>query len=217
MNANHRDLAKFENAQDSNYRSLRNRLASTIQQIRQESLESQVFVPETRESQEPSNPSLPLQSISPDRQLDTIALYLSMDYSHDETLASLNDTRLGGSCSWLLGKPSYLQWQASHAPRYYWLKGASASGKSTMASYVVDQLKNFPVCFYFFKSGEKTVPNLSSFLRSMAYQMARANPVICNELFQLAQNQQPIDIRNHRSIWHNVFTSCVFHVDLKQP
>ena len=222
LNANHRDLAKFESPSDSNYRSLRNRLASTVQQIRQEIQESQISLPppDLTLSELPNLlnlPNLPDLYQSTANEMEEIARYLSVDQSAEDNLSSLNDTRLNGSCSWLTAKPSFQEWWSSLAPRYFWLKGAPASGKSVLASYIIEYLKENPTCYYFFRKGDKTGNNLSSFLRSMAFQMAQTNPAIRSALFQLSQQGPPIDIRNQRSIWNKVYTSCVFHITLNKP
>lgn len=214
LNATHINLAKFESVEDSNYRSLRNRLAATVQQIRSVSkLQQQMpFIEEeTVLHEEPSSYE------TSEEQMGAISNYLSLDYIPEEILLTLDDTRLKGSCSWLTFKPKFQEWLNSDTPRYFWLKGPPACGKSILASYVIDYLKDSPTCYYFFKTGEKVIPSLSSFLRSMAYQMARTNPAVREALFQLSQQGPPIDIRNHKSIWHNVFTGCVSHEKFKKP
>ncbi|KAI1424639.1 WD40-repeat-containing domain protein [Xylaria sp. FL1777] len=210
MNANHRGLVKFESIHDSNFRSLRNRLASTVQQIRGESQTNQplplILDPMFLEMR-----PQPYQINS--QQLETIGEYLGIDESYNDRLSSLDDTRLEGSCSWLTAKPSFQKWQYSNTTRYFHLKGAPAVGKSTIASYVIDHLHDSPTCYYFFKGGEKIASSLCSFLCSIAYQMAKVNPDIRDALFQLSQLGQPADTRNLRSIWHIVFTGCVFHTN----
>lgn len=223
MNANHRDLAKFETTADSNYRSLRNRLASTVDQIKLEmrkqvtpsSFTSPAIVTKTPDAPLPL--SLPALYQSRANEMEQIAMYLSVDTSADERLSTLNDTRLNGSCSWLTNKTSFREWRSSPAPRYFWLKGTPASGKSMLASYMIEFLQDSPVCHYFFKKGDKTDNNLSSFLRSMALQMAQVNPDIRSAIFQLSQKGPPIDIRNQKTIWNTIFTSCVFHVTFSKP
>lgn len=211
MNANHRDLVKFESIHDSNYRSFKNRLASTVQQIRDEL------------RRDPQNMSFPPESTlspQPDQvyseQMGAIGKYLTTD-SCQYDLPTLDYTRIDGSCSWLTLKPSFQEWRYSSDPRYFWLKGPPACGKSTIASYMLEYLIEHPVCSYFFKTGENTASSLGSFLRSIAYQMAAANESIRDELVQLSQQGRPLDIRNQRSIWHNVFMGCLFKVKLDKP
>jgi len=214
MNASHRYLAKFDSVEDSNYRSLRNRLSATVQQIRCDSTSKQQplpFVPEQPLFEESSPHESPVE------QMEPIGAYLSIDQSPEETLSSLDDTRLKGSCAWLTAKSTFQEWQYNDGPRYFWLKGPPACGKSILASHVIEVIKDNPTCYYFFKTGDKVTPNLSSFLRSMAYQMAKINPIVREALFRLSQQGPPIDIRNHKSIWHNVFTDCVFHKEFRRP
>ncbi|RKL39818.1 hypothetical protein BFJ72_g6545 [Fusarium proliferatum] len=233
LNANHKNLIKFRDITDTNYRSLRNRLAATMEQIRAnivtiDKAENHGVKDQKGKSPilspNPNNRTLPeplllYHNTPDDEQLKAIYRYLSMDYGPEEALLSLDDTRLEGSCSWLPAKPSYQEWLRAPAPRYFYLKGAPASGKSIMSSYIIRCLKQDerPTCYYFFKAGEKTAPNLSIFLRSMAYQMATVNPTIRDALFYLALHGPSIDIRNVKSIWYNIFTSCIFNKALTRP
>ncbi|KAI4927152.1 uncharacterized protein J4E92_006317 [Alternaria infectoria] len=191
LNANHRDLAKFETTLDSNYRSLRNRLASTIDQIRLE----------MQKQTTPSNfSSMGIGIKTPDASVlrSLPELYQSRANEMEEIA-------------------NFREWRSPPAPRYFWLKGTPASGKSMLASYVIEFLQDSPVCHYFFNKGDKTDNNVSSFLRSMALQMAQINPVVRSAIFRLSQKGPPIDARNQRTIWNTVFTSCVFHVTFPTP
>lgn len=211
LNAGHRELARFPNSEDSNYRSLRNRLASTIQQIRQDIL---------ARSQPPSPPLEPgAKSHEPptaEKQLDEIRRYLKVEQDPEDVLLTHNDTRLESSCSWITTKPSFTQWLETNESRYFWLKGPPGCGKSILASHIVEYLKDSPVCSHFFKAGERETTSISGFLRSMAYQMARVNPEIRESLHQLARRSSPVEIQNHKSIWKDVFMDCVFSEDYPQ-
>lgn len=158
---------------------------------------------------------MPQESVQ--EKIDAIAQYLSVDDAPDDILLSLSDARLKGSCSWLSSKPSFEEWLRSDTPRYFWLKGPPACGKSVLASHVINELEEHQTCYYFFKAGEKVYSNLSSFLRSMAYQMARTNPVIRETLWELSRQGPSIDTRNPKFIWHNIFTGSIFRRPLTQP
>ena len=172
LNAAHRELARFPSSDDSNYRSLRNRLASTIQEIRQDSLPA--IEPSSRSSV--GDERLP-QHCSPDEQVNRIRAYLRIEQVPEDALSTHNDIRMKSSCSWITRKPSFLQWLGNATPRYFWLKGPPAFGKSTLASYMIEYLKESPVCYHFFKAGERETTSVSGFLRSMAYQMAKASSI----------------------------------------
>ncbi|KAK8102609.1 hypothetical protein PG984_015755 [Apiospora sp. TS-2023a] len=213
MNACHRDLAKFESNQDSNYRSLRNRLAATVHQIMAERPHQLAPLLE----QEPLTSETSVLQQSPAEQMDAIGVYLGIDRTADENKESLDVTRQQGSCAWLTAKPSFQEWRYSKAPRYFWLKGPPACGKSMLTSYIIDYFKDSPTCFYFFKAADKTAPTLGTFLCSMAYQMAKINIEVRKSIFQLAQQAPPVDARNSKSIWHNIFVPCVFHTKFQRP
>ncbi|KAK7949341.1 NACHT and WD domain protein, partial [Apiospora aurea] len=214
LNANHRDLTKFSSTEESNYRSLRNRLAITAEEIRAVSsrpLAVNAHTPDVaRTHEEPHPPE------STGEQMRAVESYLCL-HQTDEILSTLDDARLNGSCFWLTQKPSFREWLGADAPRYYWLKGPPACGKSIIASHVIDRLRGFPTCSYFFKTGERVTSNLSTFLRSMAYQMARVNPVVREALFLLTKQGTAVDVRSHKSIWHNVFTGCIFQKEFNRP
>ena len=180
LNAAHRDLARFPDIGDSNYRTLRNRLASTIKQIRQ------IAVSDTR----PPSPSITIEKPPPyattSEQIDAIGTYLKIEHVPQDVLLSHNDTRLESSCSWITAKPSFLKWLETTESRYFWLRGPPGCGKSILSSHIVEYLKDSPVCSHFFKAGEKATTSVGGFLRSMAYQMAVVSPAIQASLYQLS-------------------------------
>lgn len=124
MNATHKDLVKFENTSDSNYKSLRNRLASTVQQIRDEAQNTQSLPIDIELSTPPKSsasnasfpdpkPSLLETPLLSSKQMDAIGTYLGIDGPPQDILSSLDDKRLRGSCSWLSRKESFQGWRES--------------------------------------------------------------------------------------------------------
>lgn len=201
LNTAHRELARFPDSGDSNYRSLRNRLASTVQQIRQDMLSITRSPSPLAANEKPPTVS---------EQIDAIRTYLKIEQVPEDVLVSHNETRLESSCSWITESPSFLEWLETAESRYFWLKGPPGCGKSILASHIVEHLKDSPVCSHFFKAGEKATTTVSGFLRSIAFQMAKVSPAIQESLYQLSKHGPPVDTRNHKSIWYNVFMGCVF-------
>jgi len=154
---------------------------------------------------------------SPDSRIEAIAKYLSVDNTHDEILFSLNDTLSEGSCGWLSEKHTFTEWMRAETPRFFWLKGPPGCGKSILASHVINVLREYTTCHYFFRAGENVSSNLSSFLGTMAFQMARANPPIAESIWKLARQGPSIDTRNAKYMWRNIFTGCIFQKALTQP
>lgn len=121
---------------------------------------------------------------------ERIRAYLSVDDTHDEILFSLNDAILEGSCGWLSEKPTFREWMRAEFLRFFWLKGPPGSGKSMLTSDAINVLREHITC-HFFRAGENVSSNLSSFLRTMAFKMACANPPIAESIWQLARQEPP--------------------------
>ncbi|KAF2105813.1 WD40-repeat-containing domain protein [Lophiotrema nucula] len=197
LNANHRDLCRFESDTNTDYRSLRNRLAATIGMIKAGGASTW-------------QQSLADSGTIHKKKMRKIYEYLKVDQSAEDILSSLDERRLEGSCQWLTQRDTFKDWQFSDCPRYFWLKGMPATGKSVMSSHVIDYLRDSPCCFHFFKHGETSTSSVSVFLRSMAYQMARTNEEIREALLELVQQGTPLDDKDFRNVWRIVFLGCVF-------
>jgi hypothetical protein len=144
--------------------------------------------------------------------MSDLATYLDVHQDWDNKLSELEDNRLHGSCEWLTDRDSFQEWQfVDESPRYFWLKGKPATGKSVLASHVINNLEGTRCSFYFFKHDDQEKSTLSGFLRSMAYQMAGTSRPIRDKLLEIAQEDPFLDRDNHRSIWHKLFTGGIFH------
>ncbi|TIA08966.1 WD40 repeat-like protein [Aureobasidium pullulans] len=198
LNANHTDLTKFLAEDDQNYRTVRNRLAMTMENIRKTSKTFGTALPPVSRGR------------FLDAQLDKLRSYLNISTAPEDILSSIPDVRVDGSCEWLTNKRSFKDWLESRSPRYLWLEGSPGTGKTMLSTHVIHQLRDDPVCYHFFGGGEHQASSLGSFLSSIAYQMAKVNSDVRNALLELVQQGSKLDIRNHRSVWHTVFIGCVF-------
>lgn len=209
LNANHRNLVRFESEDDSNYRSVRNRLESTVGMIKAE----------TKNLPGP----MPMVDVAKDaeaqfeEQMRKIHEYLKVSQSSEDILSSLDERRLDGTCRWLTQKESFTEWQYSEDRRYFWLQGKPATGKSVMASHVVYHLQDSPCCYHFFKYSETSTTSISAFLRSMAYQLAHINADVRNAIYSLTQQGTPLDIKDFKNVWRVVFSGCVFKSRFHRP
>ncbi|KAJ2994689.1 hypothetical protein NUW58_g1486 [Xylaria curta] len=195
MNADHRSICKFEAPSDPNYIVLRNALAATVNAVR-----DSASITDTQLSHQ---------------QLAELKSNLAVRYSVEEDLDSLNDSRLPGTCEWVLGKKKFLDWRDSNASApIIWLAGKPASGKSTLASYVVKYLRSldFCCCYFFFKHSDRSKQRLASCLRSIAFQLAERSTQIRQKLLQLSKEGVQLDSDNPRTIWRSLFVSGIFKV-----
>jgi hypothetical protein len=150
-------------------------------------------------------------------QMSTLGAYLDVTHSPEDDLSSLEDLRLDGSCQWITNRQSYQEWQFDDdAPRYFWLKGPPATGKSVIAAHVIGDLEKSRCSYYFFKHGDQSRASLSGFFRSMAYQMALRCRAVREKLLEVAQDDPFFDKEDHRSIWRRIFVSGVFRADFPE-
>ncbi|TIA76809.1 WD40 repeat-like protein, partial [Aureobasidium pullulans] len=205
LNADHINLTKFTSKDDANYRTVRNKLAKTMDGIRQ-----------MNNTQIGASSSMRPESKSIKVQLDTLRTYLGIETDPADALSKIPDTRVAGSCSWLTNSVSYKSWLDSLSPRYFWLEGAPGAGKTMLTTHVIEELREAPACYYFFEGGESSLSNLGSFLSSMAYQMALVNPDVRVALLGLVQQGIKLTTRNFRSLWQSVFVGCIFHQKFKE-
>ena len=201
LNADHSQVCKFDAPSDSNYCRLRDAFISTIASIEKTHLSSRIH----RRQDE----------------LGKLYRYLGLEERPGIDFANAVDRRTEGSCTWLTEKPNFHLWldDLEDSPRYYWLRGEPASGKSTVAGHVIQYLENCNRdCSYFFfkhlNSGKSTVAEL---LRSLAWQMASTNTSVREKILEMCDTGVTIDMKDERSIWRTVFAARILLVELQQP
>lgn len=139
----------------------------------------------------------------------------------DNDLANLLDRQMEGTCEWFTNDSVYKTWRGGVAevPKLLWLTGKPATGKSTLAAHVVKQIydSNLECSYFFFKHGDRSKSSVASMLRSLAYQMALANPPIRAKILSMYESGIIIDAGDERTIWRSVFVSRIFRTDFHQP
>ncbi|KAL8821642.1 MAG: hypothetical protein Q9223_000334 [Gallowayella weberi] len=197
LDADHRSICKYESPLDPNFQTIRNRLAATIHDI-------------TR------NAAHGMQEIHREhmRQLSS---YLNISDAPVDDLTALEEQKLEGTCEWLTRKDSYQDWQYNNdSPKYFWLRGKPAMGKSMMSSHVIQQLEGTQCSYFFFKHHDRMKSSLAVFLRSMAYQMASSNRSVRQQLIERSQDDPFLEMEDARNIWRKVF-GAVFKARYHQP
>ncbi|AEO64413.1 uncharacterized protein THITE_123781 [Thermothielavioides terrestris NRRL 8126] len=183
MNADHRSICKFHNPFDQNYIIIRNSLVSTARVISQ------------RDS------------------IQRLASYLGVTGRPDEDLLAVQDVRAQGTCAWILKKRYYADWKAGRndSPAVLWVDGKPGTGKSVLAGFVVDDVKQSGVSCscYLFKHSDRSKSRLSACLRSLAFQMASVDPGIQDALCQLKDDRGLLDHDNERNLWRTLFSSNI--------
>ncbi|KAH6681563.1 NACHT and WD domain protein [Halenospora varia] len=194
MTADHRSICKFSTVTDPNYIIIRNSLASIVS-----GLSNTV----TKSVQQQSR-----------YQVNELQKYLGVSNELEDDFFSADDAYLPGTCQWLSTKSRYSKWKGfdPDSPRIFWVSGKPATGKSILASYAIRQLQatGAQCSYFFFKYGDKSKSRLSACLRSIAFQMARANAGVRQALLNMYKDEIHFDKDNERTIWRKLFLSGIF-------
>lgn len=198
MTADHRSICKFESQSDANYIILRNALASTVAKI--STARSELERKESR------------------NQLSNIRQYLGVSEVFEDDFFTAQDARMPGSCQWISTKETYVQWRDG-VPRHgriLWVNGKPAAGKSVLAGYVIDQLREtgHACSYFFFKHGDKTKSRLSACLRTLAFQMASSNTEAQDTLMAMQRDGVRLGDVDERTLWRLLFLSSVFQTTI---
>lgn len=200
LNADHRGVCKFDTRHDSNYCSLRNAFAASIE-----------LIEKTWLSNKRTEHLTHMQSLSQ---------YLGITERPESELARVNQRQTDGSCRWLTDKQSFQDWVGFPTSlRFFWLDGEPATGKSTIAGHVIRFIEetNGDCAFFFFKHGDSAMSSIATLLLSLAWQMARMNLHVRQELLAMAEQGHYVDKADEGSIWRNIFVSRILRLEWRQP
>ena len=96
----------------------------------------------------------------------------------DERYESCKACQTPGTCSWIFGKESFVDWRSSYFPRksskFLWIHGPAGYGKSVICAAVVGSLQQddaLRCVHHFFMSPSKYQEDLTAVLRSWIAQM----------------------------------------------
>ncbi|KAF2793172.1 hypothetical protein K505DRAFT_375515 [Melanomma pulvis-pyrius CBS 109.77] len=196
IDAGHDDMCKFTAPNDSNYIIVRNSLVAVINAHRPGFLESN------------RRPAAHRRLL-----LDT---NLGVFQAPESRLIAASEKRLEGSCRWLLGKDSFMEWRDNKLSdtKVYWIRGAPGTGKSVLAGFVIDHLRelNLDCSFYFFSHGDKNISSIASFLRMMVWQMADLDPEILQMVLKVGKEDDQLGVSDHRILWRKLFLNGILKV-----
>ena len=200
MNANHREICKYDGKTDPNYLLLRNALASTIDGFRGRKSLSQHDL-----------------DIEQRTLLDSC---LDMSDITEDDFMGVDARRLSGSCEWLMERKSFQRWRdLSINAHIYWISAKPATGKTVLSGFIVKYLKELgeDCAFYFFDYGDKVKATISFWLRSMAWQMAIKHPEILMTVFEICSKDDQLAKADYRTVWRKLFLDGLLRVKIDRP
>ncbi|KAI1469877.1 uncharacterized protein F4812DRAFT_450284 [Daldinia caldariorum] len=193
MNADHRQLCKFNSPDDPNYKTLRNTLHTAADMLRS----SPPWNLATSQTQ--VNLTYAPEGLSKDLINQRLRSFLGVDDTLEDELQILQILREPGTCEWFSEAKSFTSWKP-------------ASGKSVLSSHVIEQVKYLGAfcSYFFFKQKEASKSTLGDCLRSLAFQMAMQDDQVADKLLQLEGEGVTWDITDELSVWRRLFINGVF-------
>ncbi|KZL79517.1 hypothetical protein CI238_05843 [Colletotrichum incanum] len=216
IEADHRQICKFDTPVNPNYLILQRAFLTTIEEMGADIL---------------------LQRRGEHRaQMKSVATLLRMDQRPDAILLATKEKQHHGSCKWLTEDNKFHEWIDSPvepwegtspsseplrdlSPKILWLNGRPGTGKTVAASHVIRYLQscNLDCSFYFFKHEDKATSTVAVFLRSLAFQMAESNFEIRRALVSMAEDDITIKHDDHHMLWTSLFVERIFKVEHTRP
>ncbi|MCJ1401865.1 hypothetical protein MMC11_005082 [Xylographa trunciseda] len=199
LNANHREVCKYSAKTDSNYQTVRNALASTIDSFRTRATDSRRTIDNEQK-----------------RLLDG---YLGVLDAPEDDFVGIDTTRMKGSCEWLVEKRSFLEWRDSANTQLYWISAKPATGKTVLSGRIIHHIKdlNRDLTFYFFDYRNKAKTTISSFLLSVAWQMSRMHIEVLDVVLEICGKDDQLCNADYRSIWRKLFVEGILRTKLVRP
>ncbi|TVY68623.1 Vegetative incompatibility protein HET-E-1, partial [Lachnellula suecica] len=199
LNANHRDVCKYDDTSDPNYRTVRNALASTFETFRDSVVLSK-------------------RDLHND-QRKILSTFLGESDATEDDFMGIDGLRMEGSCEWLTNKESFQAWQNSLQPQMYWMSGKPATGKTVLSGKTVAHLRGLHMdcAFYFFNFRNKTKSSIHSFLLSMAWQMSLLHTGVLNVVLDIFEKDDQLSKADYRTIWRKLFLEGILTVHFPRP
>ncbi|KAG8168795.1 hypothetical protein KVR01_001544 [Diaporthe batatas] len=199
--ADHHGVCKYEGPQDPNYIAIRNVLKSLVGRIIAKENAQQPEVSERRAG-------LELKSMLALSELPELDYIFFRDQWTDDTN------------NWIKKDKTYLQWRGAQGElSVLWLNGGAATGKSVLASTIINSLVQGGYrCQYFFVRHEDRKKRTMGFLlRSLAFQIAQALPELTSQLIELKDEGIDFEIVDAKIIWNRIFKATIFKSTWEQP
>ena len=199
LNANHREVCKYATQTDPNYQTVRNALASTIDDFRSGAIACR-------------------RKISTERHR-LLSGFLGLSEAPEDYLMDVDSKRMSGSCEWQLQNPEYQNWQDSANPQIYWIGAKPATGKTVLSGKIIHHLKDLQrdICFFFFDYRSNATTTIISFLLSMAWQMAQMHPEALNIILEIREMDNQLFKADYRTIWRKLFLDSILRLKFHKP
>lgn len=197
--ANHREVCKFSSPDDLNYRTVRNALAFVLHNLRDG------FASSKREIENDLRRHL--------------AAFFGVSEAPEDNLMSADSLRMAGSGEWLINKRRFQDWLHSAGLSIFCVIAKPATGKTVLTGKVISHLRESGkgCSFFFFQHGNKDKSSITSFLLSMAWQMALSDQRVLATCLEISENDDGrLRKADYRTIWRKLFLEGILKVTFER-
>lgn len=193
LNADHRDVCKYVSRSDPNYLTVRNALASVLAILRDRF-------------------ASPKPEISKER-LQLLDTLLGVSDAPEDDFMSADSNRMEGSVEWLIRRENFQEWIHYASSPIYSVIAKPATGKTILSGKVIAHLRRLKkrCSFFFFRYDIKEKANVTSFLLSMAWQMADSDERILSTCIQILEKDDHLKT-DYRTLWRKLFLEGIFKI-----
>lgn len=192
IHANHRGICKYDSQNDPGYLTVRNALASVFTILRDRiAISKEGFI----------NQRLHLDDL------------LGVSDAPEDDFISADSHRMEGSLEWLIRKENFQKWIHNDMSPIYSITAKPATGKTILSGKVISYLRKLKkqCSFYFFRYDTKEKANVTSFLLSMAWQMANTDERMLTTCLNILEKDKTFK-SDYRTIWRKLFLEGIFKV-----
>ncbi|KAL9620310.1 MAG: hypothetical protein Q9160_005109 [Pyrenula sp. 1 TL-2023] len=123
--------------------------------------------------------------------------------------------RSPGTCKWLKDRQEFQEWQSDSVKGLLWVEGVPGSGKSVLASKLVEDLSKDgarPVVFFFFRRIIETNKTPQSLLRDWMSQLLSCSAILLTMLEREMTRHSNVATVQFDVLWH-IFVSAIYSIN----
>lgn len=201
LKADHHSVCKYVSRQDVNYISVRNVIKSLVEKFT------------VMSSPLGKRLSMDQHGVCNMAAMDELITRLGVAPKPTDTLDSLLDHYVPGSCDWILSDENFTSFMADDSiqPSILQVTGRPGSGKSTLASFLIQHLEeqDLSTHFWFFRHDDQLKRSTRQCLMSLAFQVMSSYPGYSHRLLSLAGDVDSIARSDVRSLWQKLFLNIL--------
>lgn len=190
LQADHHDVCKYSTPVDANYISVRNAISSLATMLRSDSVRAD-------------------HDGDGDGENSVLEHLARTCPTSEDDYNSIQRNWVPNTCTWVLKDPNIASWlEPNPEARVLWYSAPPANGKSMIAAFMVNHLRNLrlPCHFFFFRHSDHSKRSVASCFKALTYQVANEVEPFRRELSRIPPSSWGLDSgADPALIWRNMF------------